>query len=86
MLSCKAYFLSFGAGYSSCDCEVKIKAAQASSLVAMGNFVAGVQHLRMLQVYFGKDEHGLRERDINHKDKQNFNAVLNIIRASQRIY
>ena len=79
MVSCKAYLLSFGAGYSSCGCEVKIKAAQA---FPMGNFVAGVQHLRMLQASFGKDEHGLRERDISHKDKQNFNAVLNIIRAS----
>ncbi len=34
-----------------------------------------VQHLKMLQVNFGKDEHG--EHDINHK--QNCNAVLNII-------
>ena len=36
----------------------------------------------MLQVSFGKDEHGVRERDINHKDKQNCIAVLNVIRAS----
>ena len=38
--------------------------------------------MRVLQLSFGKDEHGLRDSDIDHKDKQNFNAVLNIIRAS----
>ena len=48
----------------------------------MGRYVAGIQHLRMLQMSFGKDEHGLREKDIDHKDKQNYNAVLHIIRAS----
>ena len=30
----------------------------------------------------GKGRHSLRERDVDHKDKQNFNAVLNIIRAA----
>lgn len=36
----------------------------------------------MVQATFGKDIHGLRERDVDHKDKQNFDAVLNIIRAA----
>ena len=36
----------------------------------------------MLQLLFGKDQHGLRERDVNHKDKQNFDAVLHIISGS----
>ena len=48
----------------------------------MGGYVAGIQHLGMLQLSFGKSEHGLRESNIDHKDKQKFNAVLNIIRAS----
>lgn len=48
----------------------------------MSDYLASLHHLRMIQVAFGKDQHGLRERDIDHKDKQNFNAVLNIIRAS----
>ena len=30
----------------------------------------------------GKDKHGLRERDLDHRDKQNFNAVERIIKAS----
>lgn len=62
--------------------KLKSRLLKPSCLIPMGGYVAGIQHLRMLQVSFGKDEHGLRERDIDHKDKQNFNAVLNIIRAS----
>lgn len=62
--------------------KLKSRLLRPSSLLPMGRFVAGIQDLRTLQVSFGKDEHGLREKDINHKDKQNFNAVLNIIRAS----
>ena len=31
----------------------------------------------MIQMSFGKDEHGLREKDIDYKDKQNYNTVLN---------
>ena len=36
----------------------------------------------MIQIALGKDQHSLRERDVNHKDKQNFDAVLHIIQAS----
>ena len=32
----------------------------------------------MVQKMFGKDLHGLREKDINHKDKQNYDAVLHM--------
>lgn len=39
-------------------------------------YVAGVHHLRILQQSFTKEQHGLRERDLNHKDKQNYEAVL----------
>ena len=30
---------------------------------------------------YGKDAHNLRERDVNHKDKQNFDAVLHIMNS-----
>ncbi len=62
--------------------KLKSRLVKPSSLLPMGEYVAGIHHLRMLQASFGKDEHGLRERDIDHKDKQNFSAVMNIIRAS----
>ena len=32
--------------------------------------------MRLLHNTFSKDQHGLREKDINHKDKQNYDAVL----------
>ena len=47
----------------------------------MGNYVAGVHHLRIVKKMFQKDIHGLQERDIDYKDKQNFDAVLHIIRS-----
>ena len=50
----------------------------------MGNYVAGSHHIRIVQFTYGKDQLGLRERDIDYKDKQNFDADLHIIcRASQ---
>ena len=56
--------------------KLKSRLLKPSSLLPMGKYITGVQHLRMIQATFGKDVHGLRERDINPKDKQNFQAVL----------
>jgi len=36
----------------------------------------------MIRMAYEKDEHNLRERDINHKNKQNFDAVLHIMNSS----
>ncbi len=36
----------------------------------------------MLVKQYGKEKHGLRSRDLEHHDKQNFDAVLNIMKAS----
>ena len=33
----------------------------------------------MVQMAYGKDQNNLRECDINHKDKQNFDSVLHIM-------
>ena len=48
----------------------------------MGNYSATGGHLHALTTKFQKDQHGLRLRDINHKDKQNFQAVVNIVSAA----
>ena len=48
----------------------------------MQDNAAGVHHLRTVQITFGKDIHGLREKDLNHKEKQNFDVVLNIIKVA----
>lgn len=48
----------------------------------MGRYVAEGSHLHKIQTKYQKDQHGLRERDLNHQDKQNYNAVLRIVNAS----
>lgn len=45
------------------------------------NFEAGAYHLQQLCVKVGKEQHFLRAKDLNHKDRQNFDAVQHIINA-----
>ena len=63
---------------------VKLKCwlLKPSIVLPMGRYVAGVHHIRLVQTTFGKDIHGLRERAVDHKDKLNFDVVLNIIRCA----
>ena len=62
--------------------KLKARLMKPSIILPMGKYLAGAHHLRFLQSFFGKDEHGLRERDLNHKDRQNFEAVLRICSMS----
>ena len=64
-------------GHGSCGCKAKVTIAE-TIILPLGKYTAGGRHLRLLQNTFSKDQHGLREKDINHKDKQNFEAVLQI--------
>ena len=41
-----------------------------------------MHHLRLVQATFGKDLHGMRGRDLDHKEKQNYDAVVHIISKS----
>jgi len=45
----------------------------------MGRYVVESSHLHKIQT---KYQHGLRERDLNHQDKQNYDAVLTIVNVS----
>ena len=56
--------------------KLKSRLIKPSIVLPLGHYVAGVHHLHLVHTNFNKDEHGLRERDINHKDKQNYEAVL----------
>ena len=58
--------------------KLKARLLKPSIVLPMGKFLAGVHDLRLVQHTFGKDLHGMRERDVSHKDKQNFDAVLHI--------
>ena len=64
--------------------KFKARLLNTSVKLTMGsNFEASVYHLEQLCATYGKEQHFLRERDLNHKDKQNFDAVLHIIHASR---
>ena len=65
--------------------KLKCRLIKPSVLLPMGDYVAGSHHIRIVQFTYGKDQHGLCERDVDYKDKQNYDAVLHIIRASQHL-
>ena len=58
--------------------KLKARLLKPSIILPMGKFLAGSHDLRLVQQSFGKDRHAIRERDINHKDRQNFDAVLHL--------
>ena len=57
---------------------VKLEASllNPSAALAMGKYTATERHLHLLKASLGKDQHGFRERDIEHKDRQNYDAIL----------
>ncbi len=64
------------------DLKMKSRLIKPSIVLPLGTYLAGVHHLCLIQQTFGKDQHGLRERDINHKNKQNYDAVLHMTSES----
>ena len=56
--------------------KLKTRFLQPSIILPFGSYVTDVHHLRIIQRTFSKDQPGLREKDINYKDKQNYEAVL----------
>ena len=59
---------------------VKLKARLLNQSVDLvfGKYIAGFHHLNTVIESFGKDEHGMRLKDVNHKDRQNYDAVIHI--------
>ena len=55
--------------------------SQLSIVLPIGRYVAEVHHIQ-LYGSFGKYTHRLRERDVDNKDKQNFDMVLNVLRCA----
>ena len=58
--------------------KLKSRLLKPSVILPMGQFLAGAHHLKILLSMFSKDQHGIRYKDIDHKDKQNFEAVSRI--------
>ena len=63
---------------------VKLKACflKPSIILPLGNYLATNAHFQMVVKLYGKEKHGLRARDIDHRNKQNFDAVGQLIKAS----
>ena len=66
--------------------KLKSRLLNASIAFRIGCYVAEGSHLRKIQTKYNKDQHGLRERDLNHQDKQNYDAVLRIVNASHLLH
>jgi len=56
--------------------KMKTRLFTPSIVLPLRKYLAGVHHLRIAQQKFSKAEHGMRERDINFKDKQNYDTVV----------
>ena len=61
--------------------KLKARLLNPSAALAMGKYTATGKHLHLLKAALGKDQHCLREKDIDHKDRQNYDAVLHIVNA-----
>lgn len=59
--------------------KLKSRLLKPSIILPLGKFLAGAHDFRLIQSIFSKDQHGLTERDVNHKDRQN---VLHLISDS----
>ena len=67
---------------------VKLKAhlLKPGIILPLGSYIASSSHLHVLVRLTSKDQHGLRARDLNHKDRQNFDAVEHIVKASHLLH
>ena len=74
---CRPTTLSFVQDVVHIAVKLKSRLIKPSIILPLGKFTAGVHHLRMLRVKFGKDVHGLREKDINHKWFTTFKVGIN---------
>ena len=59
--------------------KLKSRLLKPHIVLPMGKYFVSSSHLQAVMLAYQKDKHKLRKRDIEHKDKQNFQAVLNII-------
>ena len=62
--------------------KLKARLLKPAIILPLGSFIASSAHLRIIMGLHSKDRHGLRHRDIDHRDRQNFDAVEHIISAS----
>ena len=62
--------------------KLKSRLLKPSIMLPMGWYLAGAHHLKILVNTFTKDQHGIRLKDLNHKDKQKYDPVTRITSPS----
>ena len=62
--------------------KLKARLLTLSQLLSMGKHSAVASHLHLVQATFNKEQHNLRFKDLDHKDRQNFEAVNRIINTN----
>ena len=62
--------------------KMKARLLRSSIVLPLDPFLAGVHHLHLIQASYGKDTRDMRENNIDHKDRQNYDAVLHITSGS----
>ena len=59
--------------------KLKSRLLTRSQILPLSSYSAESSHLCILQASFQKEQHNLRSRDLNHEDRQNFEAIVRII-------
>ena len=62
--------------------KFKTRLLKPSILLPMGDYIATSAHLHILRHIYGKEKHGMRRRDLDSRDKQNFAAIEHLMSAS----
>lgn len=55
--------------------KLKARLMKPGIILPMGMYVASATDLRMILQSFGKEVHNIRTKDLDHKDRQNLEAV-----------
>lgn len=59
--------------------KLKARLLTVSQILPLGKYSAIATHLHLVQASYSKEHHNLRLRDLDHQDRQNFEAVSRII-------
>ena len=62
--------------------KLKSRLLKPSIILPLGKYTAGAHHLHLLFQMYNKDQHGLHQKDLDHKDRQNYDAVVRIVNQS----
>jgi len=67
-IQCFTRYCTFGG-------ETEGKTDESGVLLPLGVYVASAADLKMIFEHYGKEVHNIRMKDLDHRDRQNFDAV-----------